>query len=244
MTITKPWIFATKPVSECGPCSNDIFSVRHPHITNLHRLQCQRRPNMLLGSSTLHNIWRCGEFRGVREFCHDIIIGGQVHDSHYSFLHSTEHWPGPSNIVIACGNNNIPTADSGQDIIFQLKSFVRSIKRQNPDNRVVIASLLFAPKYCDKSLSPSRNMLKKVRSVNKWVEGFNRRETGVQFDIGKYGVIGNPSEGDNVLHSYQDWKEPQIGRKLHLTDNVKNEIAFDLVNVFKRLDYQPTEVYL
>ena len=29
-----------------------------------------------------------------------------------------------------------------------------------------------------------KKMLEKVRSVNRWVKNFNRRETGVQFDIG------------------------------------------------------------
>ena len=28
-----------------------------------------------------------------------------------------------------------------------------------------------------------KKMLEKVRSVNRWVKNFNRRETGVQFDI-------------------------------------------------------------
>jgi len=170
MTITEPWIFATKPVAECPPCSNKIFSVRHPHITNLSRLRGQKKANILLGSSTLHNVWRCGNFRGVRDFCHDIIIGGRVHDSHYSYSHHSKGWAGPSNVIIACGNNNIPTSDSAGDIIFQLKSLVLSIKRENKHNKVVIASLLYAPKYCDKSLPPSRNMLEKVRSVNKWIE--------------------------------------------------------------------------
>ena len=236
MTVTEPpWIFATKPVSECGPCSTEIFSVRHPHITDLHRLRGQRRANILLGSSTLHNIWRSQQFRGVRDFRHDIIIGGRVHDSHYSYLHHTKGWHGPSNVIIACGNNNVNTSDSYRDIAFQLLSLVRTIKRQNPDNRVVIASLLYAPKYCDRSLPASRNMLKKVRSVNRWIEDFNSRETGIQFDLGKYGVIGDPSKGDYVVHEYKEWKEPNVERKLHLTDQVKNEIAYHLVNIFLKL---------
>ena len=69
------------------------------------------------------------------------------------------------------------------------------------------------------------------------MKNFNRRETGVQFDIGNYGVIGDPYKGVNILHSYEDWKEPIIGKKLHLSDKVKNEIGIDLVNVFHKLDY-------
>ena len=236
MTVTEPWIFATKPVAECLRCSTKIFSVRHPHITNLSSLRGQRRANILLGSSTLHNVWKSREFRGVKDFHHDIIIGGRVHDTHYSYNHHTEGWPGHSNIVIACGNNNIPTTDTDEDIKIQLCSLVCTIKRQNDYNKVVIASLLYAPKYCDKSLPASRNMLEKVRSVNKWIEEFNNDETGIQFDIGKYGVNGDPLKGDYIEHSYNDWKEPSIDRKLHLSDHVKNEIASELVDTFKKLN--------
>ena len=78
-------------------------------------------------------------------------------------------------------------------------------------------------------------MLKKVRSVNRWIEDFNSRETGIQFDLGKYGVIGDPSKGDYVVHEYKEWKELNVERKLHLTDQVKNEIAYHLVNIFIKL---------
>ena len=105
-------------------------------------------------------------------------------------------------MVVACGNNNIPTTDSGQDIIIQLCSLVLSIKRQNKNNKVVLASLLYAPKYCDKSLPASRNMLDKVRTVNEWIKEFNSDETGIQFDLSKYGVMRDPSIGDEILHCY------------------------------------------
>ena len=236
MTVSQPWIFATKPVAECGPCSNEIFSVRHPHITNLG-LQGGGQANILLGSSTLHNVWRCPAFRGVQQFHHDIIIGGRVHDSHYSYLQHSQGAEGAAVVVVACGNNNIPTSDTGQDIIVQLLSLVMSIKRQNKNNQVVLASLLYAPKYCDQSLPASRNMLEKVRTVNRWIRDFNSDETGVQLDLGQYGVRGDPTRGDHINHCYTDWREPAVEKKLHLTDRVKNEIAEDLVRVFKRLHH-------
>ena len=140
-------------------------------------------------------------------------------------------------VVVACGNNNIPTSDTGQDIIVQLLSLVMSIKRQNKNNQVVLASLLYAPKYCDQSLPASRNMLEKVRTVNRWIRDFNSDETGVQLDLGQYGVRGDPTRGDHINHCYTDWREPAVEKKLHLTDRVKNEIAEDLVRVFKRLHH-------
>lgn len=79
-----PWVFSTKSVPACRLCSIDHqFSVHHPHITSLQNLQQQSRANILLGSSTLTKIWESQQFQGVRDFYHDIIIGGQIHDSHF-----------------------------------------------------------------------------------------------------------------------------------------------------------------
>ena len=36
----------------------------------------------------------------------------------------------------------------------------------------------------------------KVRAVNKWIEEFNREATGVQLDLGVYGIEGDPMVGE------------------------------------------------
>ena len=78
-------------------------------------------------------------------------------------------------IVLACGVNNIPTDDTAKDIIFQFKSFVKSIKEHNDKSRLIVATLLYAPKYCDNRLSNNNNMVEKVREVNKWIEDYNQQ---------------------------------------------------------------------
>ena len=67
-------------------------------------------------------------------------------DTHYSFLTRLSGWPGRADIVLAVGNNNVGTEDTADQIVFQLTSLIRSIRRHNSANRIVIASLLFAPK--------------------------------------------------------------------------------------------------
>jgi len=235
MTKYKPWVFATKPVPECGICSNHLFSVCHPHITSLTSSLARQVgdiTSLLLGSSTLHNVWKSHKYRPKFLTDHDCIIGGQVHDCHASFLQQLAGWTGQLNVVLACGVNNVSTRDSASDIIFQLRSLVASIKYQNPQNSVVIASLLFAPKYCDSSLPRQRNMVGKVREVNTWIEQFNMEETGLILDLGRRGVEGDPMQGSSVVHRYQDWRENMVERKLHLQQAVKDEIARELVDVF------------
>ena len=232
----KPWVFATKPVPECATCSNHLFSCQHPHISNLEDLTRLVRPeaNILLGSSTLHNVWRFFK-AGVPVFHYDIIIGGKIHDTHYSYLFSTAGWEGRANIVIAAGNNNADFTynDSFSSITTQLESLIRSAIRQNSRHRIVIATLLYAPKYCDPGLPREKNMTEKVRRVNKWITNVNKDLTGLQFDISKYGVVGDPQTGPVVQHNYSQWREPQVNRKLHLVDCVKLEIARELMNLYR-----------
>ena len=41
----------------------------------------------------------------------------------------------------------------------------------------------------------------KVRAVNSWIYDFNREATGVQLDLGAYGVDGDPMVGEVMLLS-------------------------------------------
>ena len=194
--------------------------------------------NILLGSSTLHNVWRLFK-GGVPGFHYDIIIGGKIHDTHYSYLQNAGEWQGKANIVIAAGNNNADFAynDSSSSITTQLESLIRSLLRQNCRHRIVVATLLYAPKCCDASLPKNQNMTEKVRKVNKWIMSINENMTGLQCDISKYGVIGDPQLGPCVEHRHSDWREPHVNRKMHLVDSVKLKIANELINLYREMQY-------
>jgi len=253
--VDKPWKFSTKNVDECNICSNELFSVCHPHISSIaerskddgeedsyscticrssHARHESGRRKVVIGSSTLHNIWAEAAYKPGYHIDFDCIIGGQIHDVHASFLQQYMDVTEPMDIVIGCCHDNVPTPDTASDIIFAFRSLVKTIQEQNRDNRVVIASLLFAPKYCDVGIPPSRNMLEKVRTVNRWIADFNREATGVQLDLGVYGIEGDPMVGE-VKHRYTDWREPSIDRKLHFSAQVKAKIASQLVDVYAKL---------
>jgi len=247
--------FATKNVDECNICSNQLFEVCHPHISTQqiearfqthnyfcpichkqHPKQVAGRRSMVLGSSTLHNVWKVPSYKPDFHVDFDCIIGGRIHDVHASFLDQYTKFTEPLDIVLACGVNNIPTDDTAKDIIFQFKSFVKSIKEHNDKSRVIVATLLYAPKYCDNRLSNNNNMVEKVREVNKWIEDYNQQETGKHLKLHLHGVEGDPSVG-NLIHKYNDWREPQWDRKLHFSQDVKSLIARDLVKLFNELQW-------
>jgi len=144
-------------------------------------------------------------------------------------------------IILVCGVNNIPTEDSSRDMIFQFKSFIKTIKdhsiqhNHRTKNRIVLCTVLYSPKHCDSScLPPSKNMTQKVREVNAWIQKFNESETGQQLKLHLNGVVGDPDHQDLVF-KYEEWKEPDRTKKLHLTNEVKNKVAAQVIGVFKKM---------
>lgn len=208
------------------------------------------RRRIVLGSSTLHNLWKSKSYKPNFHIDFDCIIGGQIHDVHEAFLLQYKEVESPMDILLACGVNNIPTSDSAESIIFQFKSFVNSIDKHKGcyneeyekkfNNKIVICPILYAPKYCDKSLPHSDNQLTKVIRVNKWIQNFNLNRTGFHLNIDiEHGVKKAPEETDHVIHHiYDHWKEPSILKKLHLTPDRKDIIAKQVVELFKNLERQ------
>ena len=88
--------------------------------------------------------------------------------------------------------------------------------------------------------------------MNRWIVEYNREATGVQLDLGRQGVEGDPMVGEvgilllllplllllilQVKHVYSEWKEPSIDRKLHFSAGVKAMVGVEVVEVFKNLD--------
>ena len=42
---------------------------------------------------------------------------------------------------------------------------------------------MYAPKYCDNRLAPEENMLQKVIEVNRWIQKFNKENTGKSYEL-------------------------------------------------------------
>jgi len=248
----------------CFLCSNELFKAHHHHISTkyitkkfcsskyfcpLCRIHHNNlgdssgRKRVVLGSSTLHNVWKAEEFKPHAHIDFEIIIGGRIHDVNAAFLYQFSSNKTPMDIILACGINNIPNdtsnPDTAEDIIYQYKAFLDWINLPSADmaegSRVVIATIPYAPKQCDRSLPGSVKMVEKVRKVNEWIVSYNRESTGVQLRLDLHGVVGNPSAGKDIVHRYLDWQEPQIDKKLHLNKEVKRVIAKELVQVFTSL---------
>jgi len=215
-----------------------ICRIKHISVTDLGG-----RRRVVIGSSTLHNVWRGEAFRPDSHIDFEMIIGGCIHDLNAAFLYGFGDTTDPMDIVLACGVNNIPTDDTADSIIFQYKSFVAWIRLHSQrlcfesPSRVVIATIPYTPRHCDAS---DRNY-EKVRAVNAWIREYNEAATGLDLRLDLRGVVGDPGrEGTRVVHRYADWREPELEKKLHLSNSVKGDVARDIVNIFKKLGERST----
>eukprot|EP00088_Acartia_fossae_P001606 TRINITY_DN10633_c0_g2_i1.p1 TRINITY_DN10633_c0_g2~~TRINITY_DN10633_c0_g2_i1.p1 ORF type:complete len:376 (-),score=56.54 TRINITY_DN10633_c0_g2_i1:243-1370(-) len=256
-------VFKTKDCAECLICSDDVFEVKHPHFSTQNpsppkndygkkgpfdfcklcrsrhvRENDSSRLNIVLSSSTLHNVWRSQYYTPDQHIDFDTIIGGRIHDIHASFLYQYSHLPNPMDILLVCGNNNIPTQDTEKEIITQFKSLINTIRAHSIDNnhripnRIVLCTILYAPKFSDNSLPRNRNMTDKIRKVNAWIHNFNDESTGLHMKIHLNGVEGDP-DTQFLKHKYDDWNEPEVHRKLHLSSHVKDKIAGEIIQLFR-----------
>ena len=44
----------------------------------------------------------------------------------------------------------------------------------------------------------------------------------------------------SAFDRYADWREPELEKKLHLSNSVKGDVARDIVNIFKKLGERST----
>lgn len=97
--VEKPWKFATKNVDECPICSNHLFSVCHPHISSAaernksetlesyscsicrenHDITSDEKRKIVMGASSLHNVWKETSYQPGFHIDFDCIIGGEIH---------------------------------------------------------------------------------------------------------------------------------------------------------------------
>jgi hypothetical protein len=190
----------------------------------------QATKTIVIGSSTLSHLWRAPTFKPLSPVDFECIIGGRVTDVHKMFLATYGDYESPLNVIVCCGVNNIPI-DSSEEIIKQFKRLAQAIIEHNENNKIVLSSILFAPKFCERGTSDYLNHIERTRRVNSWIKSFNTKETELILDLSKFGIKGNSSNTNGIQFVYEDWKEDEIHKKLHLSYVVKKKVAVEVTEL-------------
>ena len=72
--VDKPWKFSTKNVDECNICSNELFSICHPHISRCTSIICPTGENVF--SSTQHS-WDNQGWRWRKLLLHHLPVNSR-----------------------------------------------------------------------------------------------------------------------------------------------------------------------
>ena len=111
-----------------------------------------------LGSSELCHLWRTSTFTPDSCVDFDCLVGGTVLEVHKMFLNGYRDYHSLLNVVVSCGLNNIPRY-SDQQTIVQLKCLAESIHSLNKENKVIFATVPYAPKFCHSMRYASMKMI-------------------------------------------------------------------------------------
>ena len=206
-------------------------------FSKLSSLSSPKRKTVLVGSSTLSHIWKCNTLRSSAPLNMHFLIGGTVVEIHRMFLKDYGSSSEPLNVIFSCAINSIPL-ESAQQIITQMKCFNYSVKLLNKDNSVIFSTMSFPPKLCDSHNPNYKTNIQKIKTVNNWVDGFNRSNSGLSLNLSSYGSL--TVDGQVVL-KYDEWKEVNVNKKLHFSSDIKRKVAVDLSKLTETLSNLSTK---
>ena len=190
-----------------------------------------------MGSSTLSHIWKCNTLRPSVPLAMHCLIGGTVVEIHRMFLKDYGSYLEPLNVIFSCAINSIPL-ESAQQIITQMKCFNYSVKHLNKDNSVIFSTMSFPPKLCDSHNPYYQTNIQKIKTVNNWVEDFNRSNSGLSLNLASYGSL---TVDGQVALKYDEWKEVNVNKKLHFSSDIKRKVAVDLSKLTETLSNLSTQ---
>ena len=87
----------------------------------------------------------------------------------------------------------------------------------NKKNKVVLSTIFFSPKFCEKNRPHYSLNIEKTKQVNDWILKFNSMATGLTLDLSKFGIRKVSNFNDGIQFVYSAWKENEIHKKLHLS---------------------------
>ena len=206
------------------------------------------RIKLCLSGSTLHMFFAPPDKPGQQQYEGDkqhvdyvTIPGGTIEDLRHAFRVEYEEEPRAIDVLVVAGLNNILKGDRVNELVVKIGRFRDTVLRQanhhHPEtpNTFAVAPLLYAPQLCwlpDNGPLPSptyRNRLPELKWLTTTLLEFNKRN-GVPSvpHVHKFGVridnktskdvYGNVQVRHRTSHKWEQWREEEKDRMLHLDD--------------------------
>ena len=204
------------------------------------------RRNVIFSSSTLINFWKDPAWVPVNHIDCEAIVGGTVEEGMQAFKLIYESNPTPINAVLCLGINNILKGMSVSSIVQDLVRFQTAIYNHSvhykhialglEKNTVGICTIIRPPKcvtFHRKFDPPASDKLTEINFVNSKIKKINEKAgESVPALLNVMGI--RTDKRGNMNHRLIGWREDEVGRKLHLSSNLKCTAAKKIVRYFER----------
>ena len=173
-----------------------------------------------------------------------IIPGAKIETLQQAFRIEYGKEPRGIDVLVVAGLNNILKGDSMEELMRKVDMFRETVTKQSKHfhpstpNTFAFATLLYAPQLCwfpDDGPLPTmhyRNRLEEMQWLTTTILHYNKvngipnvphvHKYGVRRDNKtKRDIYGNITVQHKVDHKWEQWREEERDRKLHLTDAMR-----------------------
>ena len=207
---------------------------------------------LILTTSTLYNVWAQGNFKPDMHVEIESIVGGRFRDLTRALMMLYLVQPERLEIIVIAGLNNIGEGQSVSDILDEIYELRMSVKAHtdmydhSPPSVISISTLLYAPKFCSLDVPAAfpewlpppgfNNRRRDMECLNAGIAAVNKG-SGVNYLKLHYEGVRIDPKSKKVMHKHNPvkpvWREQDIRRRLHLTQENKVKVAYQAINLFK-----------
>ena len=212
---------------------------------------------VILASSILYNVWENPSLQMDQHVDMEAIVGGRVRDLTRALRFLYLNKPNRLEVIAMVSINNIGEGQEPAEIIQEMQfmkdlvSDHSKLHSHNPPSYVSFATCILPPKYCSFHVPKDapdlaewvpaanfHNRADKISSLNKMILEMNEKD-GLQF-VGLHMLGMKYFKSGTKQHKFdtkegvkQIWREKEVFRKLHFTQDIKAKIVGLAYNVFQ-----------
>ena len=212
---------------------------------------------IILSSSILYNVWEYPTLQVSQHIDMEAIVGGRVRDLTRALRHLYLINPNRLEIIAMVAINNIGEGQEPEKIISEMQDMKdlvaghSKLHNHNPPSYVSFATCILPPKYCSFHVPreapdlaewiPSSNFwnrANRIGSLNRMIKEMNEKDNlqyvGLHLLGMKFFKSGNKQHKfDTKKGAQQIWREREVFRKLHFTQEIKAKIVNSAQDVFE-----------
>ena len=192
--------------------------------------------NLCISDSTLHKfhepLSRNVTYEGDATHCEYLTKpGAKVEELQRMFESNYAHEKRKIDVLLVAGLNNLIRSECGENLVEKYIHFKTAIKNQNEHNTCGIAPLLYAPQLCwypgngPPPYYHFKNRLNEIQQVNSNIIKLNKTDglEGIPI-VQEFGLSVDNRTGQ-VKHLWEQWREGQRARMLHLNDEHRTRLG-------------------